>query len=1006
MVSHTTKVYARLKREPKNVDLETYQIIKKEGQLDGIIFSRNGTNNPVQRCFRFHKVFDQKSCQSEVFDAVAKPILNSIIEGFNGTIFAYGQTGSGKTYSITGSPKKYNERGIIPRSIQYIFEQNEMISEKPTIYISYMEIYNEVGYDLLSPKQHNIARSLEELPKIALLEDRKGEAHIRNLSVLPVTTEQDAMRLLFLGDTNRTIAETPMNEYSSRSHCIFTIYITHRSSATNKLRSSKLHLVDLAGSERVSKSLTTGLALHEAKHINLSLHFLQQVMLALSESKRSHIPYRNSIMTFILRDSLSGNCLTAMLATLAISQRNIQETISTCKFAQRVSLITTEPVINEISDPQHEISFLKSKIEELSEQLSSLKSLKNINEMTKDRKEHCRLEVETYLRNINEDEELKIDKPDFTQIQFCFNLLKKEFILQKKKYEDIKLKLEKSTAEVQKLKSDALRKNKEIDTLKNIIDKIPEHPVNLNSRHETGFQSDMDTKPPFTDCEQPQTCITDDNDEVLLKLYLSNPKNSNTLNFYRRALENKLEMAKLLAETIKQCQKNISCVREALENCIDASQRSHLITELEQQQNIYRRALTDLKDIQKETLHLESGLKRTEIKTEQQYRRWLEEYKLNRRYHKNNENYHPHCMNKIEYDLQNPSFSRITNHCLKPQNLSKSCICRSDNGPFGNESHTTSMTFENCSQIFLEEKGLEEYMAKSSGNGPNRELCGKLNNVHNNRCGQCCSDNSICSLSPESSVEKNMFKNVGTRISMYVSPDLSLSPAGNCTCLVPEKRNETSCVLSTCRTSSKENMIVTEPEIFPGIYTNECGIISSQTAISCFCTPSENENDRVYTSCNAPHTGGKKYYAVPNDHCEYEYRYLQPESQSSTNTVSGHTYSDQACPTETGLYPTKTKYHEIEASVQRTHGTCESTINLLDKWEAAKDSPSSECNDKTVVTSDLGTTKNHQSTTDCQNYYFQETDTFEFREFMKTITLTGDVEVDKEIYNFYRSKFC
>lgn len=132
------------------------------------------------------------------------------------------------------------------------------------------------------------------------------------------------MRLLFLGDTNRTIAETPSNEYSSRSHCIFTINVTAKSSSTGKIRKSKLHLVDLAGSERICKSNISGITLNEAKHINLSLHYLERVILALSQPKKTHVPYRNSTMTFVLRDSLSGNSLTAMLTTMSILENDFQ----------------------------------------------------------------------------------------------------------------------------------------------------------------------------------------------------------------------------------------------------------------------------------------------------------------------------------------------------------------------------------------------------------------------------------------------------------------------------------------------------------------------------------------------------------------------------------------------------------------------------------------------------------------------------------------------------------
>uniref|UniRef100_A0A6P7GX75 Kinesin-like protein KIF6 n=1 Tax=Diabrotica virgifera virgifera TaxID=50390 RepID=A0A6P7GX75_DIAVI len=160
--------------------------------------------------------------------------------------------------------------------------------------------------------------------RVSLLEDKNGDAHIRNLNVFPVSTEQEAMRLLFLGDTNRKIAETASNEFSSRSHCIFTLYINLRDSSSSNLRSSKLHIVDLAGSERLSKTKTKGPRVREAKSINLSLHYLQHVILALSKSKRTHIPYRNSFLTHMLRDSLNGKSVTSMLATISAKNLNIE----------------------------------------------------------------------------------------------------------------------------------------------------------------------------------------------------------------------------------------------------------------------------------------------------------------------------------------------------------------------------------------------------------------------------------------------------------------------------------------------------------------------------------------------------------------------------------------------------------------------------------------------------------------------------------------------------------
>jgi len=148
-------------------------------------------------------------------------------------------------------------------------------------YVSYLEIYNEQGYDLLDPSHET--KALEDLQKVHMLEDEHGNFHLKNLSMHPATSEEEALNLLFMGDTNRAIAETPMNQASSRSHCIFTLSLEVRSPGSELVRRSKLHLVDLAGSERVAKTNSSGTILKEAICINGSLFFLEMVIVALHE---------------------------------------------------------------------------------------------------------------------------------------------------------------------------------------------------------------------------------------------------------------------------------------------------------------------------------------------------------------------------------------------------------------------------------------------------------------------------------------------------------------------------------------------------------------------------------------------------------------------------------------------------------------------------------------------------------------------------------------------------
>lgn len=180
--------------------------------------SAGGTanNTRASHSFRFNGILGMKAEQDEVFSVVAKPPILSVMDGFNSTIFAYGQTGSGKTFTITGGPERYVDRGIIPRALSMMFDQVKDRSDAQfQIHISYLEIYNNQGYDLLDPSHET--KRLEDLPRVTMREDEDGNVHLRGLSTHLASTEEDALNLLFLGDTNRAIAETPMNMASSVS---------------------------------------------------------------------------------------------------------------------------------------------------------------------------------------------------------------------------------------------------------------------------------------------------------------------------------------------------------------------------------------------------------------------------------------------------------------------------------------------------------------------------------------------------------------------------------------------------------------------------------------------------------------------------------------------------------------------------------------------------------------------------------------------------------------------
>ena len=228
-------------------------------------------------------------------------------------------------------------------------------------YISYMEIYNESCYDLLN--RDHIDIPLEQWSKVTMLQDDAGNVNLKNISLHQCDTDQKGVDLLLMGNFMRQMSSTVMNQSSSRSHCIFTIIIDGKSKKDGTSFKSKLHLIDLAGSERISKGHIEGNLMTETKHINLSLTYLEQVIIALKglqQGKKTHIPYRNSALTMLLKDSLGGNCKTSLITCLSIDPENFEESVSTCRFAQRCGQLEMLVKRNEVIDYPTQLKRLKA----------------------------------------------------------------------------------------------------------------------------------------------------------------------------------------------------------------------------------------------------------------------------------------------------------------------------------------------------------------------------------------------------------------------------------------------------------------------------------------------------------------------------------------------------------------------------------------------------------------------------------------------------------------------
>ncbi|KAK3728942.1 hypothetical protein QZH41_016806 [Actinostola sp. cb2023] len=345
-------------------------------------------SEPPKR-YTFDRVFAPDCKQVDVYTDAARAIIESVLEGYNGTIFAYGQTGTGKTFTMEGVRSVPELRGITPNSFAHIFGHIAKMGGdiRFLVRVSYLEIYNEDVRDLLG-KDQQAKLEVKERPDVGV--------YVKDLSSYVMNNADDLDKTMSLGNKNRSVGATAMNERSSRSHAIFSITVEcseKGSDGQQHLRMGKLHLVDLAGSERQSKTGATGQRLKEATKINLSLSTLGNVISALVDGKSTHIPYRNSKLTRLLQDSLGGNSKTVMvmianighiianighiianighiIANIGPADYNFEETISTLRYANRAKNIKNKAKINEdpkdalLREFQKELEKLKAQLAE------------------------------------------------------------------------------------------------------------------------------------------------------------------------------------------------------------------------------------------------------------------------------------------------------------------------------------------------------------------------------------------------------------------------------------------------------------------------------------------------------------------------------------------------------------------------------------------------------------------------------------------------------------------
>uniref|UniRef100_A0A4W3H7J3 plus-end-directed kinesin ATPase n=1 Tax=Callorhinchus milii TaxID=7868 RepID=A0A4W3H7J3_CALMI len=376
MSGASVKVAVRVRPfNTREINKDSKCIIQMQGNSTIILNPKNPKDSPKSFSFDYsywsHTSAEDPcfASQNQVYNDIGKEMLQHSFEGYNVCIFAYGQTGSGKSYTMMGKQEK-DHQGIIPQLCEDLFEKindNSNADMSYSVEVSYMEIYCERVRDLLNPKNKGNLR-VREHPLLG--------PYVEDLSKLAVTSYTDIADLMDAGNKARTVAATNMNETSSRSHAVFTIVFTQKRHdvetdlCTEKV--SKISLVDLAGSERADSTGAKGTRLKEGANINKSLTTLGKVISALAEvskkkKKSDFIPYRDSVLTWLLRENLGGNSRTAMVAALSPADINYDETLSTLRYADRAKQIKCNAVVNE--DPNAKL------IRELKDEVTRLKDL-------------------------------------------------------------------------------------------------------------------------------------------------------------------------------------------------------------------------------------------------------------------------------------------------------------------------------------------------------------------------------------------------------------------------------------------------------------------------------------------------------------------------------------------------------------------------------------------------------------------------------------------------------
>ncbi|KAL9346814.1 hypothetical protein Peur_061667 [Populus x canadensis] len=288
--------------------------------------------------FTFDKVFNHDTSQQEVFVEISQ-LVQSALDGYKVCIFAYGQTGSGKTYTMMGRPEAPEQKGLIPRSLEQIFQTSQSLMAQGWKYkmqASMLEIYNETIRDLLWTNKSSSTENGAPGKQYTIKHDANGNTYVTDLTIVDVCRMEEISSLLRQAAQSRSVGKTQMNEQSSRSHFVFTLRISGVNEGTEQQVQGVLNLIDLAGSERLSRSGATGDRLKETQAINRSLSCLSDVIFALAK-KEDHVPFRNSKLTYLLQPCLGGDSKTLMFVNISPDPASVGESLCSLRFAARVN---------------------------------------------------------------------------------------------------------------------------------------------------------------------------------------------------------------------------------------------------------------------------------------------------------------------------------------------------------------------------------------------------------------------------------------------------------------------------------------------------------------------------------------------------------------------------------------------------------------------------------------------------------------------------------------------